>query len=215
LGLSHALPDREPERPIGRNCCREVIMGRPAANFEPDRCMTREEYRAWAEGQSGRFERIQGIVVAMAPERIGHAMRKARVWAALDRAVREAGLPCQVLPDGITIEVEDSDYEPDAVLRCGERLSDDAIAVPDPLVIVEVLSPTTGGIDRSLKLREYFRLPSLHHYLIVWPDRPRIVHHQRASDGQIRTKTVTSGQVKLDPPRIEIAISEIYADLAQ
>ena len=60
------------------------------------------------------------------------------------------------MPDGITIEVEDSDYEPDAVLRCGERLSNDAIAVPDPLVIVEVLSPTTGGIDRSLKLREYF-----------------------------------------------------------
>jgi Uma2 family endonuclease len=142
-------------------------------------------------------------------------MRKARVWSALDRAVRKAGLQCQVLPDGIAIEVEDSDYEPNAVLRCGERLWDYAIAVPDPLVIVEVLSPTTGGIDRSLKLREYFRLTSLHHHLIVWPDRPRIVHHRRASDGQIQTRTVTSGQVMLDPPRIEIATSDIYADLAQ
>jgi Uma2 family endonuclease len=169
--------------------------------------MTREEYRAWAEQQPvGRFERINGVVVAMAPERVGHNHRKFRIAQAMDAAIRADGLPCEVYTDGITVEVGNSDYEPDAVLRDGDRLGDDAIAVPDPLVIVEVLSPSTSGIDRAFKLAEYFRLPSLRHYLIVWDDRQQIVHHHRGDDGVIETRIVTEGDMHLDPPGITIAV---------
>ena len=109
-------------------------MGKAAlADDEPVFRMSREEYRDWAEQQpTGRFERVAGVVVAMAPERAGHNRRKRRAYEALDRALHAAGLPCEVYTDGITVEVDDSDYEPDAVLHCGERLSDDAVAVPDP-----------------------------------------------------------------------------------
>jgi len=87
---------------------------------EPEERMTREDYRAWAEQQpSHRFERIEGVVVAMAPERAAHNLRKKSACNALDAAVRRAGMPCQVFTDGMTIEVGDSDYEPDAVVRCG------------------------------------------------------------------------------------------------
>jgi Uma2 family endonuclease len=138
---------------------------------EPEERMTREEYRAWTkQQQSHRFERIEGVVVAMAAERAAHNLRKGSARDALRATVQRAGLPSQVFGDGMTIEVGDSDYEPDAVVRCGgDRLPADAMAVPDPLVIVEVLSPTTSGVDRGLNLRDYFRLPSLQHYLIVWP----------------------------------------------
>ena len=68
---------------------------------------------------SSRFERIDGIVVAMAPERASQNLRMGR-RDALRRAVREAGLTsCEVLGYGMTVEVEDSDFEPDALLRCG------------------------------------------------------------------------------------------------
>jgi Uma2 family endonuclease len=60
---------------------------------EPCERMRREEYRAWAEQQpNGRFERIEGVVVAMAPERIEHNDRKMIAWLARRRAVRDAGL---------------------------------------------------------------------------------------------------------------------------
>src|SRR5271166_485933 len=154
--------------------------------FEPIARMSREEYRAWAEQQpSGRFERVNGVVVAMAPERAGHNLRKALVWQALRQAVQAAGLPCEVYTDGMTVEVGDSDCEPDAIVHCGSKLPDDAVAVPDPLVIVEVLSPSTSATDRAWKLQEYFRLPSLRHYLIVWADRQQIAHHRRGDDGAI------------------------------
>ena len=60
--------------------------------------------------------------------------------AQLRRAVAEAGLgSCEVFGDGMSVRVEDSDFEPDAVLRCGHLLPGHALAVPDPLVLVEVL----------------------------------------------------------------------------
>ena len=106
-----------------------------AAVHEPDTPMTREEFLAWVEQQPhGRFERIDGIVVAMAPERVSHNRRKGAARDALRRAIREAGL---VFADGLTVHVENSDFVPDALLRCGPRLGGDPISVPDPLVLVE------------------------------------------------------------------------------
>jgi Uma2 family endonuclease len=180
---------------------------------EPCQRMTRSEYRAWSESQpSGRFERIDGVVVAMAPERVEHNDRKMQAWLALRRAVREVGLPCHVNGDGMTVEVGDSDYEPDAVLYCGDRLPPGSTTVPSPLVVVDVLSPATSATDRAWKLREYFSLPSVHHYLIVWPDRQQIVHHSRGEAGAIETAMVASGEIRLDPPGITVSVEEIYAD---
>jgi Uma2 family endonuclease len=120
-------------------------------------------------------------------------------------------MPCQAHGDGMTVEVGDSDYEPDAIVHCGSKLPGDAIAVPDPLIIVEVLSPSTSATDRAWKLAEYFKLPSLHHYLIVWPDKPQIVHHRRTdAGGGIDTKIITSGAIRLDPPGLTITVEDIY-----
>src|SRR4051794_15536590 len=111
----------------------------------------------------------------------------------------------------MTVEVDDSDYEPDAVLHCGDKLLADATVVPDPLVIVEVLSPSISSTDRAWKPGEYFKLPSLRHYLIVWADQQQTAHRRRDDDGQIETRIVTSGEILLEPPGIAIAVVDIYA----
>jgi Uma2 family endonuclease len=73
-----------------------------STSFEPVARMSRQEYRAWAEQQpAGRFERVNGVVVAMAPERAGHNRRKAVVWQVLRQAVQAAGLSCDVYTDGM------------------------------------------------------------------------------------------------------------------
>jgi Uma2 family endonuclease len=79
--------------------------------------MSRHEFRQWAEAQPrGRFERVEGEVVAMAPERWAHARIKAHIWRALDRAITQAGVQCEAAPDGMTVEIDDdTDYEPDVL----------------------------------------------------------------------------------------------------
>lgn len=173
--------------------------------------MSRHAFRAWAEAQPrGRFERVEGEVVAMTPERWAHARLKARVWRALDREISHAGLPCEAAPDGMTVEIdEDTDYEPDALINCGPPLSDDATAAPNPVVIVEVLSPATASVDTGAKLADYFRLASVQHYLLVRPTRREIVHHRRV-EGGILTQIVHDGTILLDPPGIHLALDEIY-----
>jgi Uma2 family endonuclease len=195
--------------------CRVEVVRMPvsaSSAFEPVVGMSRDEYRAWAEQQpAGRFERVNGVVVAMAPERASHNRRKALVWQVLRLAVQAARLPCEVYTDGMTVEVGESDYEPDAVVHCGDKLPDDAVAVPDPLIIVEVLSPSTSATDRAWKLQEYFRLPSLRHYLIVWADKQQVAHHRRDDDGSIDARAVIAGEIRLEPPGITISVEDIYA----
>jgi Uma2 family endonuclease len=185
-----------------------------AQTHEPETPMTREEFLAWVEQQpSGRFERIDGVVVAMAPERASHNLRKRAACDALRRAVREAGLKsCQVFADGMTVQVENSDYVPDALLRCGPRLPGDSTTVSDPLVLIEVLSPDSGTRDRATKLRAYFKLPSLQHYLIVSPEEQRIVRHSRMPNDQVATQVFVSGEIRLDPPGIMVTVEEFYVD---
>jgi len=181
---------------------------------EPETPVTREEFVAWVEQRpSGRFERIDGIVVAMTPERASHNLRKGAARDALRRAVTKAGLTsCQVFGDGMTVQAEDSDFEPDALLRCGARLPGDSIRVSDPLVLVEVLSPDSGARDRATKLRAYFKLPSVQHYLIVWAEEQRIVCHSRTPNDQLATQVFVSGEIRLDPPGIVVTVEEFYMD---
>jgi Uma2 family endonuclease len=175
--------------------------------------MGRDEFRQWAEQQEGvRYERVDGEPVAMAPERAIHARIKVRVWQALDCTLRDHGGDCEALPDGMTVEVDaDTDYEPDAVVNCGPPLPDDAVAATNPVIVVEVLSPGTRGIDTGAKLDGYFRVPSIVHYLIVLTARRGVIHHRRAHDGGIDTRILSTGKIELDPPGIAIDIDEIYA----
>lgn len=173
--------------------------------------MTVDEYLAWAEGRQGRYELYAGFVYAMTPERAGHGKIKYAVQTALLGAIRRAGLSCQMLPDGMTVRVDrDTAHEPDALVYCGEELPNSAVEVPNPIIVVEVLSPSTRHIDAAAKLAGYFQVPSVKHYLIVDPDKCILIHHARRETGAIVTRIINDGTLLLDPPGMEIAVPEMF-----
>ncbi|HVC62449.1 MAG TPA: Uma2 family endonuclease [Acetobacteraceae bacterium] len=172
--------------------------------------LSRQQFREWAGARGERYERVGGEPVAMSPERIQHARIKSRVWAALDRAIRGAAVPCEALPDGVTIEIDlDTDYEPDAIVNCGPPAPGDSVAATNPVVVVEVLSPGTQSIDLAEKLADYFRVPSIQHYLIVRSTRREVVHHRRIG-ADIMTRVVNLGSIALEPPGIAIDVADFY-----
>lgn len=174
---------------------------------------TADEFIAWAMDQpTGRFELENGTVVAMAPECVNHGRAKARAWRALDAAIAARGLACEALPDGATVRIDERTvYEPDALVRCGPPLPGDAIEAPDPIVVVEVVSPSSRGIDKGVKLARYFSLPSVRHYLLVDTDSRVVIHHQRIGDGRIESRFLAEGPLTLDPPGLTIAVEDIFA----
>jgi Uma2 family endonuclease len=180
----------------------------------PPLMLSRAEFRAWAEQQPrGRFERVDGRVVPMTPERAGHILIKVAVATALRDALHAAKIAAQAFGDGMTVEIDaNTDYEPDALVNLGPRLRIDAIAAPNPVIVVEVLSPGTQSVDTSEKLTGYLRVSSIQHYLIVSARRREVVHHRRVGEAFVST-VVTAGDILFDPPGISIAVDAIYRDV--
>jgi Uma2 family endonuclease len=174
--------------------------------------MTVDEFLAWAEGRGGRYELYNGVVYAMAPERAGHAEVKHAVASALAAAIARAKLRCWMLPDGMTVRVDKhTAHEPDALVYCGPKLPSTTIEVPAPVIVVEVLSPSTRHIDASAKLAGYFRLPSTEHYLIVDPDKRVVIHHARGEGDEILTRIARSGTLDLSPPGLKVQVARFFA----
>jgi Uma2 family endonuclease len=174
--------------------------------------MTVDEFLAWAEGREGRYELYNGVVYAMAPERAGHAEVKHAVASALAAAIARAKLECWMLPDGMTVRVDkNTAHEPDALVYCGPKLPSTTIEVPSPVIVVEVLSPSTRHIDASAKLAGYFRLPSTRHYVIVDADKRLVIHHARGDGDAILTRIVKSGSLDLSPPGLKVPVAKFFA----
>jgi Uma2 family endonuclease len=130
---------------------------------------------------------------------------------ALLNSIKKAGLPCHALPDGMAVRVDKASvFEPDALVYCGSELPPGATVVENPIVVVEVLSPSTARNDALGKLDGYFRLASTAHYLIIDPDRPLIIHHARGVGETILTRIIREGSVLLDPPGLSFELAEIY-----
>jgi len=178
--------------------------------------MTASEFLRWAEDlpEGRRYELVAGEPVAMSPEKNRHNLVKTDCWLALRRSVRKAGLKCAVLGDGAGVVVSETDvYEPDVTIQCGEPVDLDATAVPHPLILVEVLSPSTKSVVAYAKLLGYFGLPSVEHYLVVDPAKFVVFHHFRSGDG-IGTAILREGTVSLDPPGMEFDIREFFESVA-
>ncbi len=174
--------------------------------------MTVDEFLPWAEAQErGRYELHDGQVVMMSPERAGHWKTKAAAFIALRQAIKSAGLNCHAVPDGATVRIsERTAFEPDALVYCGEEVPSSALEVPNPVIVVEVLSPGTQMTDMRDKLRGYFTVPDIHHYLIVDPEKQVVIHHARGSGDALQTRLLTAGDLFLEPPGLRFAVPSFF-----
>jgi Uma2 family endonuclease len=178
-----------------------LMAGLPKTN------MTVDEFLAWSEHRDERWELFEGVPAAMAPERIEHTEIKFTAATALAGAIRRAKIPCQALPDGATIRISKrTAYKPDALVRCGPRLPRGSLEVPDPVVVLEVLSPSSAARDYGEKVDGYFSVPSIQHYLILAPDQRKVVHCRRGRGDVIERRLVSSGAIHLDPPGLEVDV---------
>jgi len=87
----------------------------------------------------------------------------------------------------------------------------DTVEIPNPVVVVEVLSPGTAADDHGPKLDGYFSLPSVEHYLILDPDRRVMIWHKRGTAEAIETRILRDGLVRLEPPGLQANVAGFFA----
>lgn len=174
--------------------------------------MTVDEFLHWMDGREGRWELFEGELVEKRPERPAHTQTKSVTASALKGAIRNAGVTCHVTKDGAIVRISpDTAFEPDAVVYCSRRVEIDTVEVPEPVIVVEVLSRGTAARDQGPKLAGYFSLPSIAHYLILDPERRTVAHHWRGEGGKVETRLVADGPLRLDPPGLAFFVEELFA----
>ena len=182
-------------------------MSNPAKNE-----MDVDAFLVWGEGRDGRWELRDGQPVMMSPERAAHALTKFAAQKALEGGIVRAGLPCRVFPDGMTVRIAArTAFEPDALVVCPPPTDLNTMEIPNPVIVVEVLSPSTAADDHGVKLDGYFSLASVDHYLILDADRRVMIHHKRGQAGAIETRILRDGAVRFDPPGFEGEVAAFFA----
>jgi Uma2 family endonuclease len=168
-----------------------------------------EEFRAWHERQPDVWEFIDGALRLMAPGSKAHTLVKSNVHATFAQALRGTG--CRALVDGAIVEIHGSSLIPDIVVTC-TNLDFSTPRVDEPVIIVEILSPSNEKDDTGRKLALYLEIPTLRHYVVIHQDRRQIVHHERRDDlgGAFLTTIAPPDPLRLDPPGIDLAFDAVY-----
>ena len=178
--------------------------------------MSAEAFLEWAEAQDdGRYQLIGGQIVAMAPERAEHGLVKYQAAKALEAAIVQAGVPCRAFVDSLGVKIDDTTvFEPDALVNCGEPISRGSLIAPNPVIVVEVISPTSTRRDLAVKLTNCFRHPGVRHYLVVVMENRTVIQHSRSEGDTLRSRIAgMAGRLTFDPPGIAVAVSDLFKDL--
>ena len=174
--------------------------------------LTLEEFLPWEERQSLRYEFDGWQPVAMTGGTVGHATIQGNLAVAVGGRLR--GKPCRFYGSDLKIRVADDHIRyPDGMVVCS-RVDPAAKVVHDPVVIFEVLSPSTAAKDRIVKAREYQATPSVKRYVMVEQERIGATVLVRAQDGW--SALILKDDDTLDMPEIGLAIplAEFYEGLA-
>ncbi|HEX8663630.1 MAG TPA: Uma2 family endonuclease [Beijerinckiaceae bacterium] len=156
-----------------------------------------------------RWELLDGQPTLMAPQNERHQAIVMNLLLRLGPAADARG--CRALP-GLGIlndEVDNYAPIPDIVVRCGP-LRPDGYA-HDPVLIAEVLSPSTMSNDRGRKVEFYKALPSLRTLLIIYQDEIRVELWRREAEDW-RFSVLKGAETRLDVPDLEasLTLAEIY-----
>lgn len=130
--------------------------------------MSPEAYLAFEQDQEARHELVDGYLYAMTGASDRHEEIALNLAAALRVHLR--GSQCRVYKGDLKIRIADDFYYPDVFVRCSEQRGD-AYFKTDPVMIAEVLSPSTQRHDRGDKRLAYSQIPTLRDYLLIAQDR--------------------------------------------
>lgn len=173
--------------------------------------MTKAEFLAWEEGQEFKWEFDGFAPVAMTGASIAHSTIRGNIITPLNNRLR--GGPCRAHGSDLKVEVgENSVRYPDVLVACTRQPGTDRIAA-EPVVVLEILSPTTPRIDRIVKAREYGATPSLQRYVILEQSAQAATVFSRIPG--VWASVVLDGDVALDMPEIGISVplAELYQDV--
>lgn len=176
--------------------------------------MTVDEYLAFERNHEGKHEYIAGHVYAMSGASAAHNIITANTLAGLHTHVRQRN--CTVFPSDMRLGIPNQKLYvyPDIMVVCGDVQFGDheQDTLLNPVIIIEVLSPSTEQYDRGTKAQYYRTIPSLQEYLLISQEERYIEHFVRYSEHQWLLSEITDEQGSIYLASIEYTmhLDEVY-----
>ena len=177
--------------------------------------MSLDEFLAWDDGTDMRYELIDGVPVAMAPPAEAHRILAMRLGSRIDAALPDRR-PCNAQIDAGVLRPDrtDSYYVPDIAVTCRAN-APDRQAIVDPVLIVEILSPSTERHDRRVKLPIYRQIASVREILLIDADSHYGELHRRDNDRWVvELVRGADASLFLASVGLRLAMSELYEGIA-
>jgi Uma2 family endonuclease len=185
-------------------------MGHPAKVAE----FTAQDYLAWESARPDKNELLGGAVFAM----VGASRR--HVTVALNLAtllsVHLRGSACRAYMSDMKLRIEGANafFYPDVLVTCDPKDHQAENYVSSPILVAEVLSPSSEAYDRGAKFTAYRKVPTLQEYLLIDPETQRVEIYRAATDGQwVLSEIDPNGTLRLKSVDLEIKVPEIFENV--
>ncbi len=194
---------------------------RPKIRLTPEEYLTIE--RA-AETKSEYFDgemfplRVEGKardLFAMVGASRRHNLIAGNVFGELRQQLKNSS--CEAYTNDMRVKVAAAGLYtyPDVVVTCGEPSFEDEYfdTLLNPVLIVEVLSPSTAAYDRVKKFGYYRTIESLSEYLLIAQEEYRVEQYVRQSDGRWLLSDIRSPEAEFELPSVGCALrlADVYA----
>ncbi|HEU4881112.1 MAG TPA: Uma2 family endonuclease, partial [Longimicrobium sp.] len=175
--------------------------------------ITLDDFIAAAEVSEERLEFVDGQILAMSGASLEHGLIVSQIATSLANQLR--GRPCGVVSQGTLVRAKEGDHAflPDVAVFCGQPQRDRLRGVDlllNPVLLVEVLSPSTTNYDHGRKWESYRGIASLQHYLLVSQNGARVEQYTRHGEHFWHyTETLGLGSaVQLESLNVSLALAE-------
>lgn len=180
---------------------------------DPTTFYSEAEYIERENAAESKSELFNGQIYAMAGASPTHVRISGNVYHAIRTHLR--GKSCEAFGSDLRVRVNETGafVYPDVTVACPplQFAEDDANALTNPVVVVEVLSPSTEANDRGAKWGHYQHLASLREYVLVAQDKARVEHYSRLDDGSWRYSVAENdGVVSLQAVECNLSLDEVY-----
>lgn len=168
-----------------------------------------EEYLAVERESDTKSEYFDGVVYAMTGASINHIRVVTNL--AVELATQLRGRRCDVLTNEMKVRLQDSRkfFYPDVTVLCGDPQFHDKRTdiILNPVLVIEVLSPSTEAFDRGAKFQAYQTLDSLNEYVLVAQDKAVIEQFVRRADGKWTYAAAIGLESSLLLPSVECTLN--------
>lgn len=185
---------------------------------QPKQYITEQEYIKFERASIGKHEYFDGQIYAMTGASRIHNLIAGNTLAMLHSQLRKK--PCEIFPSDMRVKVTRTGLYtyPDLVIICGKpEFTDDILdTIINPLVLIEILSPSTERYDRGMKSQSYRTIETLQDYILIAQDQYHVEHYSRQNSGQWLLQEAIGRESALTIRSIEctLALGDVYEKVA-